>query len=81
MIRGARNALISIDKTLSRLWRRNVIIAGLAVILVGAMAVGALSATRDAGTYHARIGSYRQDDPYRIVVSGFRVSGRMHRAS
>jgi hypothetical protein len=42
--------------------------ASLAVILLFVIAGVVLAVMRDAGTYRARIGSYRVDDPYRIVV-------------
>jgi len=41
---------------------------GLAAVLVLVLGAGALVTARDTGTYNARIGGYKIDDPYRIVV-------------
>jgi hypothetical protein len=43
-------------------------LVGLAAMLALLIGVGALMTARDAGTYNARIGGYKIEDPYRIVV-------------
>ena len=43
-------------------------VVGLVAMLVLLIGIGALATSRDAGTYDARIGGYKIDDPYRIVV-------------
>jgi hypothetical protein len=65
---GSRRTFpVLVESARRRFWPTGVI-AGLAVILVGLTALALVGIMRERGTYHARIGAYRVDDPYRIVA-------------